>query len=129
MIGIQWPGHVFRVVANRMNGKAEASMRKLLPDDLADDILAEPLSMRGAVDSLRDIPGRDYYGMVARYPGPVLLLNGERDKVNRKEEAALAAVGGARVEMVSDAGHACSLTQSEAFSESVRAFAREVFAE
>jgi pimeloyl-ACP methyl ester carboxylesterase len=121
-------GSFVRVIAKRMEGKAEASMRKRLPPDLADDILAEPPSMRGAVDALRRLPGRDYYGMAARYPGPILLLNGERDEVNRKEEAAMAAAGGARIEMVEDAGHACSLTQPEAFSESVRAFAREVFA-
>lgn len=121
-------GFVVGALANRMNGKAEDSMRKLLPPELADDILAEPLSMRGAVDSLKGIPGRDYYAMAARYPGPILLLNGERDKVNRKEEGALAAASKARVEMVHDAGHACSLTQPEAFSESVRTFARQAFA-
>lgn len=102
-------------------------MRNLLPPDLADDILAEPLSMRGAADSLRGIPGRDYYAMASRFPGPILLLNGERDTVNRKEEATLAAAAGARVEIVPDAGHSCSLTRPEAFSESVRAFAREAF--
>jgi pimeloyl-ACP methyl ester carboxylesterase len=117
-------GYVIGGMAGRMNGKAEASMRKLLPSELADDILAEPLSMRGAVDSLKAIPGRDYHAMASRYPGPILLLNGERDKANRKEEAALAATAAARIEMVPNAGHACSLTQPEAFSESVRAFAR-----
>jgi len=120
-------GSFVRVIAKRMEGKAEESMRKRLPPDLADDILAEPPSMRGAVDTLRRLPGRDYYGMAARYPGPILLLNGERDTVNRKEEAAMAAAAGARIEMVEDAGHACSLTQPEAFSEAVRAFAREVY--
>ena len=120
-------GSFVRVIAKRMEGKAEAAMRMRLPPDLADDILAEPPSMRGAVDTLRRLPGRDYYGMAARYPGPILLLNGERDKVNRNEEAAMAAAGGARVEMVADAGHACSLTQPEAFSESVRVFARQAF--
>ena len=121
-------GSVVQVIAKRMEGKGESSMRKLLPSELADEILAEPLSMRGAVDSLRRIPGRDYYGMAARYPGPILLLNGERDKVNRKEEAALAAASGAKIEMVANAGHACSLTQPEAFSEAVRRFAREAWA-
>jgi pimeloyl-ACP methyl ester carboxylesterase len=120
-------GYVFGLMANRMRGKAEASMRKLLPGDLADDILVEPLSMRGAADALRDIPGRDYYEMASRYRGPILLLNGERDTVNRKEEAAFAAASGAQVEMVRNAGHSCSLTQPEAFSESVRVFAREAF--
>ena len=120
-------GSVFGLMANRMSGKAEASMRNLLPADLADEILAEPLSMRGAADSLREIPGRDYYAMASRYPGPILLLNGERDTVNRKEEAALAAAAGARVEMVRNAGHSCSLTQPEAFGESVRAFARDAW--
>jgi pimeloyl-ACP methyl ester carboxylesterase len=121
-------GYFVGAIANRMQSKAEASLRKAIPDDLADDILAEPLSLRGAADTFKRIPGRDYYGMAARYPGPILLLNGERDEVNRKEEAAMAAAGGARIEMVEDAGHACSLTQPEAFSESVRVFAREVLA-
>ncbi len=120
-------GYFLSAIAGRMEGKAQASLRKALPADLADEILAEPLSMRGAADTLKRIPGRDYYGMAARYPGPILLLNGERDKVNRNEEAAMAAAGGARIEMVSDAGHACSLTQPEAFSESVRVFARQAF--
>jgi pimeloyl-ACP methyl ester carboxylesterase len=121
-------GYFVGAIAGRMQGKAEASLRKALPEGLADDILAEPLSLRGAADSLKRIPGRDYYRIAARFPGSILLLNGERDKVNRKEEQALAAAGGARIEIVEDAGHACSLTQPEAFSESVRAFAREVFA-
>ncbi len=120
-------GFVVGAIANRMNKKAEDSMRKLLPPELADDILAEPLSMRGAADSLKRIPGRDYYAMAARYPGPILLLNGERDKVNRKEEAAFAAATGAGIETIPDAGHACSLTRPGAFSESVRAFARKVW--
>lgn len=121
-------GYFVGAIAGRIQPKAEASFRKALPDDLADEILAEPHSMRGAADTLKRLPGRDYYAMAARYPGPILLLNGERDKVNRKEEEAMAAAGGARIEMVEDAGHACSLTQPEAFSESVRAFVREVFA-
>ncbi len=121
-------GFLVGAVANRMNKKAEDSMRKLLPPELADDILAEPFSMRGAADSLKEIPGRDYYAMAARYRGPILLLNGERDQVNREEEGALAAASNARVEMVHDAGHSCSLTQPEAFSESVRTFARQAFA-
>ncbi len=120
-------GFLVGAIAGRMGGKAEASLRKALPDGLADDILVEPLSMRGAADSLKRIPGRDYYAMAARYPGPILLLNGERDKVNRKEEAAFAAAAGAGVETIPDAGHACSLTRPEAFSEAVRAFARKVW--
>jgi pimeloyl-ACP methyl ester carboxylesterase len=75
------------------------------------------------------VAGRDFPARLHAYPGPVLILNGEYDRLNRRGEAALAAAAqNARIAAVENAGHLCSLEQPEAFSKSIRAFAREVFA-
>jgi pimeloyl-ACP methyl ester carboxylesterase len=104
----------------------EKALRKALADEVADEIIRHGLSLRSAVRALRTIPGPDYRGMLARFDVPVLLLNGERDKGNREEEAdCAAAAGDATIVMVEDAGHACSLTQPEAFSEAIHQFCRE----
>lgn len=118
-------GYVFPLLAKRFEPKAAASWKKLAPPDIADDMLAEGISMRAGGAAFRQIPGRDYRRMLADYPGPVLILNGERDDVNRNEEAdLLAARPDAEIVMVEDAGHACSVTQPEAFNEAIRQFAR-----
>lgn len=118
-------GYLFPLLARWVEPKAIDSLKKLAPPELADAMLAEGVSMKGAGEALRDIPGRDYRTMLAEYPGPVLILNGERDKVNRKEEGdLLKARPDAQVVMIEDAGHACSFTQAETFNEHVREFAR-----
>lgn len=115
-------GFVFPL-ARRMEKKAAESLKKLAPDELADAMLQEGVSMRGAGQALRDIPGRDYRAMLARYPGPVLLLNGQRDKVNLAEVGTLlAARPDTEVETIADAGHACSISQAAAFNQAVREF-------
>ena len=83
------------------------------------------LSLRSAGRALRTVPGLDYRSMLAQFDGPVLILNGERDESNRKEETeALAAASDAVIATVGDAGHACSLTQPAAFSAAVDGFCR-----
>ena len=53
----------------------------------------------------------------------MLILNGERDESNRKEEAEAAAVArDATIVMMEDAGHACALTRPEAFSTAIDRF-------
>lgn len=110
---------------NRLNEKA---LRKAL-GEVAEEIIHHGLAIREAVRALRKVPGPDYRGMLARFEGPVLLLNGERDKPNRGEEVDAASVGrDVTIVVVEDAGHACSLTQPEAFSDAVDRFcANRVF--
>lgn len=118
-------GYVFPLLARWVEPKAIESLRKLAPPDMADAMLAQGVSMKGAGQAYRDISGRDYRGMLADYPGPVMILNGERDNVNRDEEADLIeARPDAEIVMIEDAGHACSITKPEVFNEHVRRFAR-----
>lgn len=117
-------GVLFPLLGNRLREKSDASLRKIAPAEFVDEILSQPSSFAGGGQALRDVPGRDYRRMASDYPGPMLLLNGERDTVNRKEEADfLKHRPGTRVEMVADGGHACSLSQWKAFSEAIRRFA------
>lgn len=118
-------GYVFPLLAKRLEPKAVESLKKLAPPEIADEMLSEGVSMRGAASAFRQIPGRDYRGMLASYPGPVMVLNGERDKPNRDEEDdLLASRPDAEIVTIEDAGHACSVTQPEVFNEHVRRFAR-----
>ncbi len=118
-------GYVFPLLGRWVEPKAEASLRELAPTELADAMLSQGVSMKGAGQALRDVPGRDYRAMLGRYPGPVLILNGERDTVNRKEEPGLLeARPDADIVTIHDAGHACSFTQAGAFNDHVRRFAR-----
>ncbi len=104
---------------NRLNEKA---LRRVV-GEVADEIIDHGLAIRSAVRALRATPGPDYRGMLARFGRPVLLLNGERDKPNRGEELEAATVGrDVTIGMVEDAGHACSLTQPEAFSAAIDRF-------
>lgn len=75
------------------------------------------------------VAGKNFRAKLQGYPGPVLILNGEDDTLNRKGEAALAAAAQhARIEIIENAGHLCNLQEPEAFSKAVRTFARSVFA-
>lgn len=117
-------GYLFPLLAKRLEPKSIESWKKLAPDELADAMLAEGISMRAGGAAFRQIPGRDYRAMLARYPGPVMILNGERDTVNRKEEPdLLLARPDAEIVMIPDAGHACSVTRADVFNQHVRRFA------
>jgi pimeloyl-ACP methyl ester carboxylesterase len=109
---------------------AEAKMRRLFPPELSDvadaqltaGVYPEPL---GA--AFGEMAGRDFSGMLARFAGPVLILNGEKDSVARKGEKAFAsACRDARIVVLPGAGHACSLHQPAAFNAAVREFAARV---
>ena len=67
--------------------------------------------------------GVDFPAALARYPGPTLILNGQRDWVHRTAERAYArAARNARIQIIARAGHIASLDQPEAFTAAVRAF-------
>ncbi len=118
-------GYLFPLLAKRLEPKSVESWRKLAPEGVRDEMLEEGISMRAGGAAFREIPGRDYRRMLADYPGPVMVLNGERDTVNRDEEAdLLRARPDAEIVMIEDAGHACSITKPEVFNEHVRRFAR-----
>ncbi len=104
----------------RLNEKA---LRRVAPPATADAMVSLGLSLRAAAQALRRVPGRDYRAILADVDVPVLLLNGERDNVNRDEEAEAAAVSrDVSVETIADAGHACAITQPDAFCNAIDRF-------
>lgn len=74
-----------------------------------------------------DIAGRNFRSALASYPGPVLVVNGERDVMMRLGERDHA-VAGQRVdvEVIEGVGHICNLHRPAAFNAVVREFVRGV---
>lgn len=74
----------------------------------------------------KELAGRDFRGMFASYPGPALVLNGERDMINRRGESEHAAAApDARVEVVDGVGHVCNLHRPAAYTDALRRFYRQ----
>jgi pimeloyl-ACP methyl ester carboxylesterase len=107
-----------------MSRISEKAIRRGARAETAEAMIDVGISMRAASQSLLSLPGRDYHGMLEDYRGPVLILNGERDKVNRENEQNAARRWGARLAVLEDCGHACALSQPEAFTEAARVFLR-----
>ena len=114
-----WVVKAFGVVIRRLNMKAFAQ----LPPEIGGPIIDAGMSTRAASDALIRLPGTDYHELLAAYRGPVLILNGERDKVNRKEEhAAMEGVANVTLKVLDDCGHSCVITKPDAFKAAVEAF-------
>jgi pimeloyl-ACP methyl ester carboxylesterase len=76
-----------------------------------------------------EMAGRDFQLLLADYPGPTLILNGERDTGPRASAGRFArGARQAEVATIPEAGHACNLDQPELFNRAVREFAARVFA-
>jgi pimeloyl-ACP methyl ester carboxylesterase len=97
--------------------------------DVADEQIKAGVYPESLGPAFAEMAGRDFQLLLADYPGPTLILNGERD-VGPRASAARFARAARRAELatIPDAGHACSLDQPEAFNSAVRAFAGKVFA-
>jgi pimeloyl-ACP methyl ester carboxylesterase len=112
--------------------RAEERTRRLFSPALA-DVAEEQIKAGVYPDALgsafAEMAGRDFQLLLADYPGPTLILNGERDAGPRAGAARFArSARQAEVATIPGAGHACSLDQPEAFTRAVRAFAGKVFA-
>jgi pimeloyl-ACP methyl ester carboxylesterase len=110
--------------------KSEARVRRMFPPALAD--VAEEQIRAGVypealAPSYIEMAHRDFSALLAEFPGPSLILNGERDASTRKGEAKfLAAARQGRVQTVLNAGHACNLDQPEKYNQAVREFAQSI---
>lgn len=93
------------------------------------DLMAEHgISLTGARSSFRSMIGVNYCRLLRQYSGPVMIVNGERDAINRQYQPALAACApGCETAVIEDAGHVCNLEQADRFSGLVREFAQSTF--
>lgn len=110
--------------------QAEEKTRRMFPPALAD--VAEAQLQAGVYPdalgpSFAEMAGRDFTIPLSGYPGPGLILNGERDKASRRGEAQfLAAMQQGRAQVIPDAGHACNIDQPEAYNHAVRIFGQDI---
>ena len=80
-------------------------------------------SRRGAQDGMNEVIGEDFASMLRRCQVPVTIVNGEHDTLNRRNEHKIInAMGNARIEVLKNCGHLCSLECSELFSGIIRQF-------
>lgn len=106
----------------RMQAKA---LRSRFPEALVEPQLEAGFSWKVAPRVYREMASHDFPAMLRTFPGPVLIVNGENDKPNRKREAALLrAAQDGQIQIIKHAGHLCNLEQPEAFTHQVRTFAK-----
>lgn len=110
--------------------KSEARVRRMFPPTLTD--VAEEQIRAGVYPaalgpSYLEMAHKDFSAVLAEYPGPSLILNGERDSATRKGESKfLAAARQGRLHTIPNAGHACNLDQPEKYNQAIREFAQAI---
>ena len=120
-------GAVFPRGATRFTHAFHRHVRRRFPDH-AEEMIAAGAHWHGAAQAVRAMRGVDFAAALARYSGPTLILNGQRDWVHRSAERAYArAAQDARVQVIANASHIASLDQTQAFTDAVRAFARTTY--
>jgi pimeloyl-ACP methyl ester carboxylesterase len=100
------------------------SFRKRVPAALGELIIGAGFHPKTAMATFSALPGTDYHRLLATYPGPILLLNGEDDEPNRKAETQLLqTVPHAVSRPIAGAGHLANLERPTAFTAAVGEFA------
>ena len=103
----------------------EVNFRVRYGDELAREQLEAGLFFAGMQQALWKLQGHDFRGRLRQYPGPVLILNGERDGLYRLGELLfLAAAPDARLQLIRGAGHVANLEQPARYTSALRRFAR-----
>lgn len=111
--------------------RAQEKTRAMYPPALAADLndqLAAGVYPDALGDVFAELAGIDFAERIASYPGPALILNGEKDRSSRSGEGHfLSRMKNARVRTIAGAGHGCSLDKPEEFNAAVLEFGRMVF--
>ena len=115
---------------DRLTRMQEKALRSRFPEVLVEPQLKAGFSWKVMPRVYRELASHDFPAMLRTFPGPVLVVNGENDKLNRKGEAKLlSATQNGQIQIIRQAGHLCNLEQPEAFTHQVRTFAKRLSAE
>ncbi|WP_419998652.1 alpha/beta fold hydrolase [Streptomyces boninensis] len=122
---------VARIPPDRLTRFNDRLFRRLYPPEVIDPTIAAGYAFAALPAAWGEVLGR-YDASVMREvaaaapDAPVLILNGEKDRLFRQGERAFArAHGRARIELIPRAGHLANYDAPEAFTDAVRRFARE----
>ncbi|MEO8970730.1 MAG: alpha/beta hydrolase [Ktedonobacteraceae bacterium] len=103
----------------------EKSLRNMFPEKLVGPQLNAGFSWKAMPHIYHELASHDFRTMLRSFTGPILILNGENDRQNRKVEAKLlASARNGQLQIIENAGHLCNLEQPEAFTQQVRTFAK-----
>ncbi|HEX5015505.1 MAG TPA: alpha/beta fold hydrolase [Candidatus Limnocylindrales bacterium] len=107
--------------------RQQARSFRRYPARIAGPILDDGFSFRGGGAAVRSLVGERFRPRLAAYPGPVLLVNGQRDLLFRLGARSFKrAANDARHVVIRGAGHRSNLDQPGAFSAIVRRFAMQI---
>jgi len=110
-----------------LTGMRVQTLRRMFATELAEQQIRAGFYFRGAAPAFRQIGRIGYLGDLAAYVGPTLILNGEKDAINRKGKAAfLSAARDARLCVIKGAGHIVHLECPREFNDAVRRFAKSI---
>jgi pimeloyl-ACP methyl ester carboxylesterase len=102
----------------------ERLCRRMFPAEFAEPIIEAGFHFGAVPHALEALAGRDFLPLVRDFHGPVLFLNGQRDRVFRfHEHAFLAAARDGKLVIINGGSHRCNLERPAAFADAVRAFA------
>lgn len=116
-----------RIPASLVQAMLAVFFRVTLPSRVAEVIIPFRFNHEVFEQSLRLAGGIRYSDMLARYPKPVLLVNGKWDVLFRRDERVYTEAAGARLVVMPRTDHVAPLREPKAFAEIVREFARTVF--
>lgn len=120
---------VFAVIGHgpflaRLRRKQDARVLASYPADLATAQIQAGFTYGSWGRALAQMAATDFTPMLAGFPRPVLLLNGELDTYSRQaEDACAATIPDVTIHTIERAGHVCNLDCPDAFTAAIRAFA------
>ena len=110
--------------------QAESKVKRMFSPALAE--VAEAQLRAGVYPdalgpSYSEMAGKDFSVVLAQYPGPSLILNGERDAPSQRGQSKfVSAARQGRVQIIPEAGHACNLDQPEKYNLAVQEFTQSI---
>lgn len=113
----------------RFRERVESKLRSTsIDEDVVEAILDGGVSLAGYGQGASALSGVDFPSKLRAYDGPVLLVNGEDDRINPDAAASLApTLPDAETRVIDGAGHTCNLDRPDEYSNVVRAFAGRVW--
>lgn len=111
----------------RLTQMQEKALRASFPNHIVEPRLKAGFFWKAMPQIYRELAAHDFHAFLRTFRGPVLIVNGENDRQNRKRETELlSAAQNGQVEIIAQANHLCNLDQPEAFTHQIRAFAKQL---
>jgi len=115
---------------HRLTQMQEKTLRGQFPENIIEPQLKAGFSWKAIPQIYRELASHDFHALLRTFIDPVLIVNGENDRQNRKGEARLLrAVQNGQIQIIKQANHLCNLDQPEAFTHQVSTFAKRLRAE